>query len=377
MTITASSALHRLVDRLYRQYVSVTDQALFDFVFSSKPTQALLDRCLDSCDIEVLGGNKAILLSYVEHEHPELTFSAYAGPRLKGLNTYFRFKNMKVLSHFSRIGRAFNEAGIPMLLFKGGAMKVLRPALSRPMGDTDVLIPMERMAEATAIGERLGYSHFWEESNHAVDFHTETESAVDVHHALFDPEAGRDQAALVKALFARATPRHAFGVDFLLPCHEDLLFLVMNNLTKNLREHTSLHGIYFSLCDCSWLQRDKPDFDWRLVREDAEACGREMETRFAAEFMNRIAPGLIPDPERHLPGRAAEDFCNQVVYDEDYFLPRRIRCQQLRVLELKKEPRRWGMYILKYLIMKRLRDNPTFVRWFLRRRNRLEAFHAH
>lgn len=151
----------------------------------------------------------------------------------------------------------------------------------------------------------------------------------------------------------------------------------MNNLTKNLREHTSLHGIYFSLCDCDWLQKNTPEFDWRLVREDAAACGREMETRFAAEFMNHIAPGLIPDPDRHLPGRAMEEFCNQVVYDEDYFLPRRLRCQQLRVLELKKEPYRWGMYIFKYLIMRRFRKNPAFVRWFLRRKERLEVSHVH
>lgn len=176
MEAKGTLALRRLVGRLYKQYVSAADQALFDFVFSNEPTQESLKRCLDACDIEVVGADKAVLLSYVGYEHPELKFSDYAGPRIKGLNTFFRFKNMKVLSHFSRIGKAYNEAGIPMLLFKGGAMKVLRPNLSRPMGDVDILIPAERIDEATAIGESLGYMHFWEESKHAVDFHTETET---------------------------------------------------------------------------------------------------------------------------------------------------------------------------------------------------------
>lgn len=375
--MTDSPAVQHLVAKLYARYVNAMDKALLDFVFSGSPTQEALNTCLDACDIEVLGAHKALLLTYVAHDHPDLCLSAYAGPRIKGLNTFFRFANMKTLSHFSRIGKAYNDAGIPMLLFKGGAMKVLRPDLSRPMGDVDVLIPAERMAEATAIGEALGYQHCREESQHAVDFHTETESAVDVHHALFDAAPGRDCAPLHKKLFERAVPRHAFGVAFLLPCHEDLCFLVMNNLTKNLREHTSLHSLYFSLCDCHWLQKDKTDFDWRIVREDAESCGREMETRFAAEFMNRVVPGLIPDPARHLPGREAEVFCNQVVYDEDYFLPRRQRCQALRVVELKNAPWRWGSYLVKYLIMEQLRGNPAFVRWFLRRKERLEAARAH
>lgn len=372
--MTDSPALRRLVDKLYKKYVSAMDQALLDFVFDDAPTQEKLERCLAACDIEVLGAGKVILLTYAALEHPELHLNAYAGPRTRELNTFFRFANMKTLAHFSRIGKAYNAAGIPMLLFKGGAMKVLRPALSRPLGDVDVLIPAERMAEATRMGEELGYQHTREESSHAVDFHTETESAVDVHHSFFDPVPGRDQTPLIRNIFGRAAPCRAFGVDFLLPCREDLCFLVLNNLTKNLREHTTLHGLWFALCDCRWLLRDRPDFNWVIVRDDAALCGREMETRFAAEFMNRIVPDLIPEPEQHLPaGTAVDDFCGQVVYDEDYFFPHRRRCQELRVVELKNAPRRWVPYLAKYLVMEKLRGNPAFVRWFLRRKERMEA----
>lgn len=364
-------ALRRLVARLLRTHLDARDQCLLDFRFAAAPTQAMLDACLERCDIEAMGAHKSLLLAYARREHPELVFSAYAGPRIDGLIRFFHFANTKTLAHFSRIGRALTAAGIPILLFKGAAMRMLRPELPRPMGDADILIPAERMGEATRIGEELGYLHCREESKHAVDFHTESESAVDVHHSIFDPD--RDYAAFHAGLFARATPVRAFGVDVSLPCREDLCFLVMANLTRNLREHTSLHSIFFSLEDCAWLQREAP-LDWDIVRADAVASGHEVETCLAAAFMNAAVPGLFPQPEALFPKLGGiEDFCNQVIFDEDYFLPRQKACQAIRVVELKNAPRRWGTYLVKYLVMERLRGNPAFVRWFLRRKERMEA----
>lgn len=361
------SSMERLVDKLYRKYVSETDRVLLDCVFSPAPTQAMLDECLRVCDIEAMGAHKSLLLSYLMQDHPELKFSDYAGPRLRGLIQFFRFANMKTLAHFSRIGKALNRANIPMLLFKGGAMKVLRPGLSRPMGDVDVLIPAERLDEAVRLCEGLGYLHYREESNHAVDFHTENESAVDVHYAVFDP--GRDYSAFHRALFARGRERAAFGVHFLLPCHEDLFFLVLANFTKNLREHTTLHGLFYALADSRFLLKDKADFNWSLVREDAKNSGHELEVKFAAEFLNAIAAGTVPDADRHFPlTPGMKAFCNQVIFDEDFFLPKQHACQAIRVLDLKHHPRLYSTRIARFLLLKKLRHIPAFVDWYLRTR---------
>ncbi|MDE6735313.1 MAG: nucleotidyltransferase family protein [Desulfovibrio sp.] len=358
-----NAALRRLVAKLYGTHLTARDQCLLDFRFAKAPTQDMLDECLAQCDIEAMGGNKCILLAYARREHPELVFSDYAGPRIDGLIRYFHFANTKTLAHFSKIGKALNQAGIPILLFKGAAMRALRPELPRPMGDADILIPAGRIDEATRIGEGLGYLHTREESNHAVDFHTEAESAVDVHHSIFDPD--RDYTAFHKGLFERAKPATVFGVDVLLPSREDLCFLVMANLTKNLREHTTLHSIYFSIEDCAWLQRDTP-LNWDIIREDAVASGHEVETSLAAAFMNAAVPGLFPEPEELFPElRGVEDFCNLVIFDEDYFLPRQRHCQSIRVVELKNDPWRHGSRILKFLLLKKLRGYPAFVRWYL------------
>lgn len=362
----STSPLAYLLESLREKYVRRIDQEYLNFIFTEKPTQQALDDCLERCDIETLGAGKCILLSYLMAAHPELSLSSYAGPRINGLITYYRFANTKTLSHFSRIGKAYNAAKIPMLLFKGGAMKVLRPNLPRPMGDADVLVPAERIGEATKIGEDLGYEHVKEESKHAVDFHTATESAVDVHHSLFDTQ--RDLKPLYEKMWSRAKLEKAFGVEFYLPCREDLCFLVMTNFTKNLREHTSLSGLYFALEDTRFLQQGE-NFDWNIVRENASLAGRELEVAFAAEFMNNIIPGIIPDYRRIFPFvQKMNDFCRQVIFDEKFFLPRQKQCQAIRVVELKNNPVKLGKFIGKFLLMKKLRPFPAFVSWFLRRK---------
>lgn len=358
------NSLQRLIDKLYPLHVSARDEILLKCVFANNINQPMLDDCLEKCDIEVMGGAKCLLLSYLMHEHPELKFSSYSGPRIRGLINFWRFRNLKTLSHFSKIGKALNTNHIPMLLFKGGAMKLLRPELSRSMGDVDILIPQDRIDEAVCLCANLGFLYDRADSKHAIGFHTPTEDAVDIHYALYEP--GTDLRTLHDRLFSRAASRKAFGVDVLLPCHEDLFFLVLANFTKNLREHTSLKGLYLALCDCHFLLRDKPDFRWEIVREDAKNSDKELEVRFAAEFMNRIVPETIPLEKLGIPiSTSMEAFCNQVIFDEDIFLQRQKECQAIRVVELKNHPWREGIRIGKFLILKQIRKHPWLVKQYL------------
>lgn len=375
--MTQYNPVQQVVQRLYDQYVSAQDQALLDMVFDPMPTQEALDACMQKADIEVLGGGKAILLSYLMHDHPELKLNAYAGPRISGLLRYYRFANVETLAHFARLGKAFNQAGIAMLLFKGGAMKALRPALSRPMGDVDILVHKADLQQAVNIAESMGYEHTRGESCHAVNLHNDRLDPMDVHYSIFDPD-GRDLTQFHAGLFQRATARRAFGIEVLFPSHEDLYFLVMTNLTKNLRQRQSLGNIYFALCDCRYLLADKKDFDWDIVRQNITASGRQLETRFAAEFMNAIVPGIVPDMDEHFPlTHEATAFARQIIFDENHFLQRQAAAQAIRVVELKNHPWRYGKQIVKFLLLKKLRKSPRFVEWYLRTHYPTEIHHAH
>lgn len=368
--------LTNILERTYARYVAPKDQALLELVFHPVPSQQNVDDALALADIEALGAEKALLLSYFLHDNPQFSLSAYAEPRLRGLMQFFHFKNTRTLAHLSRIGKALNKAAIPFVLFKGGAMKALRPNLSRPMGDTDILLPKGTIHKAVKICEGLGYQHIHGKPTHAVGMHTDTEDAVDLHYLVFDDE-GYDLETLQEGIFRRSAPHSAFGVDFLLPAFEDLFFLVLANFTKNLHDSTSLGGIYYALCDCHYLLKAKPDFDFAIVRENALLSGKQMEIRFAAEFMNRIIPGFIPDLDKNLPfSDKVKEFCNLLVFDEKYFMPLRHICQQMRVAELRNYPALHGKKILKFLIMNKLRSYPAFVSWYLKRQDRRAAAHA-
>jgi hypothetical protein len=362
------SPAERVVRRFYQQYVNERDRALVDLVFSPSPTQACLDEALRVCDIEVLGAHKSLMLSYFMRDHPGLEFPPYAKPRLQGLVDFYRFANVGTLAHFAKIGRALNAGDIPILLFKGAAMKVLRPDLPRPMGDVDILVPPECLARAVKICVDLGYHDAMTGTRRAVDIHSaENESAVDIHSAIL--EGGKNAAAFHRDLFARARALEAFGARVFLPAHEDLLFIVLANLTKNLREKTSIHGLFYALLDTRFLLADKPDFAWGIVRENVRNTDTELPVRFGAEFMNSLVPGLVPAMDAHLPlSPRMEAYCNQIIFDEEYFNKRQTACQAIRVVDLKNYPWHYGRMILNFLLLKKLRRLPAFVRWYLKTR---------
>jgi len=370
-SLMSRSASERAVRKLYQHHVTERDQVLLDLVFSSSVTQKTLDDCLEICDIEAMGAHKSLLFSYFMREHPELRFPAYAAPRLKGLITFYRFTNIQTLQHFSRIGKALNAAGIPMLIFKGAAMKILRPELPRPMEDVDILVPPERLDEAVRICQNLGYRDSRSGATHAVDIHTaDGKAAVDIHHALFtaDDTDGPVAADFHRRLMARASERGAFGVRVLLPAPEDLIFIVLTNLAKNLRNKSSLHGLFYALLDSRFLLRAKPSLDWEIVRNNIQATNTELLVSLALEFMEALAPGLGPDFRAHLPAsKKMADFCNQIVFDEDFLHHRREACRGILVLDLKNYPWHYGKMIFKLLLLKKLRRFPFFVRWYLRR----------
>jgi hypothetical protein len=365
-----SSSMRRIVRKLLNKYVSERNRTLIDCVFAPAPTQEALDACLSACDIEAMGAHLSLMLSYLMHDHPELKFTEYVEPRLQGLVRFYRFANMDTLARFATIGKALNAVDIPLLIFKGAAMKALRPGLSRPMGDVDILVRPEHLSATVKICEKHGLHDALTGSAHAVDMHTaDGKSAMDVHSAVI--ESGKDTGAFHRNLFSRARPVTAFGVRVLLPAHEDLFFLVLANLTKNLRAKTSIHGLFYALFDCRFLLGDKPDFDWSIVRNDAREAGVEFDVRLAVEFMNMLVPDIVPDAGRHFPLTAkVEDYCNRLIFDDEYLRKRREVCRAIRVVDLKNYPAHYGTMILKLLLLKKLRSFPAFVRWYLESRGR-------
>ena len=172
---------NNLIDSYKHNLLTDNDLKLLGLIFSDNPTQEELDTFLKDYDIEVAGGYKALMLSYFMRMYPELNFSKYETPRLKGLFNFYRFQNMKLMSYFIKIGKIFNEHNIPMLILKGFAMKYLRQDLSRAMGDIDILVPENKYIEAIKICKKLGYR--LDIFVHSIDIHEPSSDAgiMDIH----------------------------------------------------------------------------------------------------------------------------------------------------------------------------------------------------
>ncbi len=359
-----------LIENFFNEILYPTDKGLLQLAFSKTPAQQDLDNLLKDFDIEVKGGAKSLMLSYFMKRHPELNFTAYEGPRLKGLLNFHRFRNLKTISHFSKIGRELNKHGITPMLIKGGAMKFLRPDLPRVMSDIDILVPEKYLMKCAEIAEPLGY--WWEKVDiHAIDLHPKgsDEGAIDVHKYIY-MESGHEKS-LLKGLYKRAVEVTAFGVKVLLPSNEDLMFIALVNLARNLRNKTSQAGLLYTLFDCKYLMESKPDFDWDIVRENARKTHTEIQMNFAMKFIEKISPDVLPEEIKHdkLFEKETNEYSNMVMYNRFYLEDLRTKCRAIKVGELLKKPEEIPEYIMlkpKYFLLKSIRKHPKLIELFIR-----------
>lgn len=171
----------KLLQKSIASLLTENDLKLLALMFTTHPTQANLDNFLKTYDIEVAGSYKALMLSYFMKMYPELSFTDYETPRLKGLLEYYKFRNLKLFASFTKIGKILAHHNIPMLMLKGSAMKCLRPELSRAMEDIDILIPERAFIQAIHLIRKMGYR--LDIFIHSIDVHEPDSDAglLDIH----------------------------------------------------------------------------------------------------------------------------------------------------------------------------------------------------
>ncbi len=182
------------------------------------------------------------------------------------MRSYYRFHNLELIAQYRKIVCRLNDIGIVPLVMKGGAMKHLRPELPRVMGDIDVLIAdKKQFKQAMDIAASMGYT--LSEARHLVDLYKAgTEQGVlDIHRYIDDCCSDYDK--FNQAILSRAKEENVFGTRSLVPCNEDLVFIQLLNLGKNLAEYSSISGIMYVIFDLAYLTA-KADFDWKIVQEN-------------------------------------------------------------------------------------------------------------
>ena len=281
--------------KLYRdKYITPSDTKLLNLFFKKDVTQDDLDNFLEVWDIEKEGGHKALMLSYFMKLHPEFTYSSYIEPRLNGILKYYRFKNLSLVSHYKKICTAIKQAGIEFLVLKGGALKYYNPEFPRIMGDIDILVPPKDYEKAKKIALSFGYKYT--EHEHSIDLQDpQTDlTLLDIHYK-FNMHTATDDS-ITEDIFKRAKRENVFGIDGVyVPCVEDMLFLLLVNLNKNMAQYSSFPSILYSIIDSKYLINLKPDFDWDIVKQNAVKTQTEHHLAVAIRFINEYASDKLPE----------------------------------------------------------------------------------
>ena len=283
-----------LADKLYRSFVTESDGELLSLLSLKSPGQSDLDAFLKKWDIErEPRPERVLMLAYFKKMNPGLEFPVYYGPRLDGVMAKYSFENIKKQAQFAKAAKALNKESIPVLLIKGGAMRVLRPGFARVMGDIDFAVPADMYGRAIEAVGGAGFTAKNVEPNSTDLMGPDGDWAIDLHRRILVDDARTDK--LTADIFARAEPTAAFGIDLLVPRPEDMVFIALCNLTKNLVKKNSLSGILFPMFDCAYLASFRPGFDWGLVERNMREGSLGPETLLAARFVGRLSPGLLPE----------------------------------------------------------------------------------
>ena len=353
-----STITDALIDNFYNSILKKDEKKILELAFSENMHQEDLDDLLKIWDIEVKGGAKSLMLAYIMKMHPEMKFTSYEEPRLKGLLNFYKFSNMGIISHYKKICRALNAEGITPMILKGGAMKFLRPELPRIMGDIDILVPDNVFMKSAKIACSLGYV-FYDIYSHSIDIHKPDSDAGVIHRFIF-MGTGHERK-LLKNLFKRSREENVFGVKTLIPSNEDMMFISLVNLARNLREKTSQAGLIYTIFDCKFLQESKPDFDWEIVKENARLTKTEVQMNFAIKFLMRISKNIFP--------KETIEYSNMVMFNRFYLEDLRTICHPLKMQDLFIKPAIWSDYFKykpKYFGLKLLRKHPKLIEWFIK-----------
>lgn len=366
-TPTATVEVDALIDNFIREFLTEKDKRLLNFVFKKSVSQEELNAVLGDWDIEAEKGNKILMIAYFMKMHPEVKFSDYTGPRLKGLLNFYKFKNIKLISQFAKICSRLAKEKINPLVIKGGAMKHLRPEFPRVMGDIDILVKEENYLKAGKIAEEMGYDCAY--SVHSVDLHPKgsEEGILDIHKFI-NMGTGREKS-INKNLFSRAKFQKVFGIDAYIPSNEDMFFISLVNMSRNIMEKTSIGGLFYTLFDVKFLLESKP-FDWNIVIENAKKTKTELQVAFITKFINKIIPNFLPEKIKGLQNfeKKLNDYCILLTYQRFFLWGMKQRNHQLRLSTMFSSKDNFIEYIKlkpKYWLLKPFKFSPKLAKFIM------------
>lgn len=253
----------------------------------------------EETDFDEAGWSEMRLCAVIARRLDELGVSARNMPRISGIRRYIWAKSSSVLNAAIPVLEALKDAGVPAVILKGGARRVLGGSGSgeRHIHDVDILVPKSRFVEVLDLTEAIGWNNTWGASRdwletmftsarHSISISPDGKREVDVHiHSLLLNRCPDHDERLLRRV--RQVPMGQ--LDVLVPGPEDLLITAC------------VHGQLFDPDGAQDWVGDVVDviasgsIDWRVVLEEAERRDIWVYIYVALDYIARDLGHEIPD----------------------------------------------------------------------------------
>jgi hypothetical protein len=248
--------------------------------------------------------NEMRLLVPVAARLAELDPASPLRPRIDGLAKQIWTRTQIKLRESCEALEALNAAGVPIIVFKGGAQYAEGLAISprRVMGDIDVLIRKPDVARTLAVleaggwlsvgGESFAYLRQVLPNSLRGNFRKGRHGEIDLHVSPF--HFARSTPALEAALWARAKPAQLALRPVLVPDPTDSMLLLL------------AHGVEGGGGD--WVidaatRMERQPIDWERLVATAEQRGLVPGCRDAIAYLRHGVGLAVPE---HVPARLAK-----------------------------------------------------------------------
>jgi hypothetical protein len=99
----------------------------------------------------------------------------------------------------------------------------------------------------------------------------------------------------IERLCTKKVKDSLFEAKFILPDREDIAFIELIELAKNIKNNTSFNSMVLSLMKLKFLIENKKDFSWEKVINTARETRTGVQLKLSAMFISDIVPDIIPD----------------------------------------------------------------------------------
>lgn len=236
------------------------DRKLLELTLDETCSQAGLDNILREWDIDNTPIRTNLLIALLMKNRQDFVFPAAVTPRLNGVLSYCRFKEIQTRASISTISNSLKGKNIPFLLAGDMAMRGYFPDCQRWIGGLDILVP-----------------------------DSEYNLALETLSSLVKDKQVTIHKAWDNNVFLRANGQ--------LPCPEDIVFMGLVDVYETIIRKRSLSNNLNIVLDIKHLAELKGGLDHGIIWENAHSVGAEFQVLFAEMVVNSVLNGVFPEKE--------------------------------------------------------------------------------